>query len=297
MRKGVIRRRRLALFVGILAVFGVVLAGISSLTDASAVLLAPLYMFTPAIAALAVRFREGVPLSATGVRPGRPRWLLASALVALALVVAALGLSLAVPGVSFDATADPVPGVALPSGVLGVAAVAGLVLVTGATLNALFALGEELGWRGYLLWELAPLGFWKASFAIGGLWGIWHAPVIVEGYNYPSFPLVGVLAMTAACIAFSPVYTYVVVRSKSVLAAALLHGVFNASGGLVLAYSSADGAVLEELVASPVGAAGVVAFALAAVGIATVGTPRLSRGFATADPFESADRGTTAAGD
>jgi hypothetical protein len=104
--------------------------------------------------------------------------------------------------------------------------------------------------------------------------------VIVAGYNYPSFPVIGVVAMTIACLSFSPVYTYLVIRAESVIAAAFFHGVFNGSAGLVIAYAVTDGAVLSELVASPVGVAGVIAFGLAAAGIAVSRSPSLTRGFA-----------------
>ncbi|WP_226482856.1 hypothetical protein [Natrinema amylolyticum] len=97
--------------------------------------------------------------------------------------------------------------------------------------------------------------------------------MIVAGYNTPSFPYIGVLAMTIACLSSSPVYSL----SSSVLAAALLHGVFNGSAGLVPAYAAANGLVLEELVANPVGAAGVLAFGLALGVIAIFDTPVLSR--------------------
>jgi membrane protease YdiL (CAAX protease family) len=186
-------------------------------------------------------------------------------------------LSIAVPGVGFDPTVEVLPGIDLPPGILGIAATFGLVLLLGTTVNAVFAMGEEFGWRGYLLWELAPLGFWRASIAIGAIWGLWHAPIIVAGYNYPSFPYIGVLAITVACLSVSPVYTYLVIKAESVLAAALLHGVFNGSAGIVIAFAVTDTPVLEELVASPVGAAGVLAFGLASIGIALTGTPSLSR--------------------
>ncbi|SDY80430.1 CAAX protease self-immunity [Halopenitus persicus] len=237
-------------------------------------------MFSPMIAGLIVCVRRDISLSAVGLRIGRVRWLAVAAVVALPLVGLTLLIAVAVPGVGFDPAANPTPGLGLPSGVLGVVATFGLVLGLGATVNAVFAFGEEFGWRGYLLWELAPWGFWKASAAIGALWGVWHAPVIVAGYNYPSFPVIGVVAMTIACLSFSPVYTYLVIRSESVLAAALLHGVFNGSAGLVIAYAVTDNAVLSELVASPVGVAGVIAFGLAAVGIALSGAPSLTREFA-----------------
>lgn len=112
---------------------------------------------------------------------------------------------------------------------------------------------------------------------IGTVWGVWHAPIIVAGYNYPSFPIVGAGAMILACISFSPLYTYVVVRAESVLAAALLHDVFNGSAGLVSACATMDDAVLTELVASPVGIAGIVAFRLASIINALTGTPLLTR--------------------
>ena len=273
-------RGRLALFVGILVAFAVALYVLSRITATSPIALAPAYMFSPTISGLVVCSRGDVPLSAAGLRIGRGRWLAVAATIALPLVGTTLLIAVAAPGVGFDPAADPIPGLGLPSGLLGVAATLGLALGLGATVNAAFAFGEEFGWRGYLLWELAPWGFWRASAAIGVLWGLWHAPVVVAGYNYPSFPAIGVLAMTVACVSFSPVYTYLVVRAESVLAAALLHGVFNGSAGLVIAYAVTDDAVLGELLASPVGAAGVVAFGIAAVGIALAGTPALTRGFA-----------------
>lgn len=106
-----------------------------------------------------------------------------AAVGALPLVGLTLLLAVAVPGVGFDPIVDPMPGLALPSGFGGVVATFALVLGLGATVNAVFAFGEEFGWRGYLLWELAPWGFWRASFAIGVVWGLWHAPIIVAGYR------------------------------------------------------------------------------------------------------------------
>jgi membrane protease YdiL (CAAX protease family) len=273
-------RSRLRLFVGILVVFAIALHLVSRVAEISPIALAPAYMFSPMVAGLVVCIRRDVPLTSAGLRLGRVRWLVVAALIALPLVGLTLAVAVAIPGVGFDPTANPAPGLELPSGFLGVLATFGLVLGLGITVNAIFAFGEEFGWRGYLLWELAPWGFWKASFAIGALWGVWHAPVILAGYNYPSFPVIGVVTMTIACLSFSPVYTYLVVRAKSVIAAALLHGVFNGSAGLVIAYAVTDGAVLSELIASPVGVAGVIAFGLAAAGIAVSRSPSLTREFA-----------------
>ena len=286
-------RDRLALFVGFLVFFAAALLVAARITNLSTITIAPVYMFSPMVAGLAVCFRRDIPLSDVGLRVGRFRWLAVAAVVALPLVGLTLTFAVTVPGVGFDPSVDIVPGLDLPPGLPGLVATFGIVLVLGATVNAIFAFGEEFGWRGYLLWELAPWGFWRASFAIGALWGVWHAPVIVAGYNYPSFPVVGIAVMTIACLSFSPVYTYLVVRAKSVFAAALLHGVFNGSAGLVIAYAVTDSAVLDELIASPVGAAGVLAFGLAAVGIALTGTPSLTREFAHGEPSPSPSQRST----
>ncbi|GAB3416962.1 hypothetical protein GCM10027435_15100 [Haloparvum alkalitolerans] len=278
-----IDRDRLGLFVGALIAAAVLLVAAARALGVSTVALAPVYMFSPLVAGLVVCLRHDVGVREVGLRIGRPRWLLAAPFVALGLVGVTLAVAVAVPGVAFGLDGDPLPGVGLPAGALGVAAALGLALALGATVNAVFAFGEEFGWRGYLLWELAPLGFWRASLGVGALWGVWHAPVVAAGYNYPSFPTVGVAVMTLACVAFSPAYTFLVVRAESALAAALLHGVFNGSAGLVLVYAVAENARIAEFVASPVGAAGIAAFGLAAVAIAIRGAPTLDRSFAAGE--------------
>lgn len=272
-----IDRTRLGTFFGVLIGFAIGFEVISVAMGVSFVQLTPVYMFTPLVAGAVTVWRSDVGFSALGLRLGRYRWLVAAAVLPLPLAYATLGISLLVPGISFNPGIDLVPGLSLPSGVPGMFAALGLVLVLGVTVNALLAVGEEVGWRGYLLWELAPLGFWKASILIGTAWGIWHAPAIVEGYNYPSFPLLGVAMMTLATITFSFLYTYLVLRARSVLAAIFYHGVFNASGGLVIAYTTAETAALTDLVASPVGVASMIVFLLVAGGIYLAGTPDLDR--------------------
>ena len=43
--------------------------------------------------------------------------------------------------------------------------------------NMLLALGEELGWRGFLVPELTTwVGFRRASLYSGAIWGAWHLP-------------------------------------------------------------------------------------------------------------------------
>jgi hypothetical protein len=105
-------------------------------------------------------------------------------------------------------------------------------LFAGITINALFAFGEELGWRGFLLRQFRQMSFIKASLTIGFIWGIWHAPMILMGHNYPQHPEIGVLMMIVFCILITPFHLYITIKAKSVIAAAILHGTLNATAAI-----------------------------------------------------------------
>jgi membrane protease YdiL (CAAX protease family) len=96
------------------------------------------------------------------------------------------------------------------------------------------AFGEELGWRGLLQRELLHLGFWKSSAFIGVIWGVWHAPIIIQGHNYPQHPVAGVAMMTVFTLLLSPILGYVRLKGKSVIAAAIAHGTLNGTAGIPL---------------------------------------------------------------
>lgn len=110
---------------------------------------------------------------------------------------------------------------------------AGQSFIGGITINAIFAFGEEVGWRGFLLREFRTIGFWKASLFIGLIWGPWHAPLtLFAGHNYPSTPIFGVVMMTILCILMSPLMSFLTIKSRSVFPAAFFHGVINGSASL-----------------------------------------------------------------
>ena len=102
-------------------------------------------------------------------------------------------------------------------------------LILGPTLSALAGLGEEAGWRGLLHTELSGLGFWRESWCVGLLWGVWHLPLVFEGYGFPKHPFAGACLLLAFTVLAAPLYTFVRIRSGSTLACAVLHGSFGAS--------------------------------------------------------------------
>ena len=107
-------------------------------------------------------------------------------------------------------------------------------LIAGITINAVAAFGEEYGWRNYLVGALREVKFWKAALFIGIVWGIWHFPLILMGHNYPNEPYWGVLLMVVMCILLGVIELYFVLKSKSMVVAAIMHGTFNAVSGITI---------------------------------------------------------------
>ena len=105
-------------------------------------------------------------------------------------------------------------------------------LVAGVSINAFFALGEELGWRGLLLNEWIKEGFWGLSLRTGMAWGLWWAPLVYLGQQYPGYPTEGVAMILIWAVLASPLITWVRILARSVAAAALMRGLLMAVSGL-----------------------------------------------------------------
>jgi membrane protease YdiL (CAAX protease family) len=134
-------------------------------------------------------------------------------------------------------------------------------LIAGGTIGAIAAFGEELGWRGFLLKEFKEMTFFRAAIIIGFVWGIWHAPLILMGWNYPQHPQIGVLMMIIFCILLTPLLLYITIKSKSVIAAAILHGTMN--GTYVISFMLTDGG--NDLKVGLTGLAGFIALTIAII--------------------------------
>ena len=106
-------------------------------------------------------------------------------------------------------------------------------LVFGYVLAVGGPLGEELGWRGYLLPGLfGRMSAASAALVIGIVCAAWHTPLFwIEGTVQADLPIGWYMAMT---VGLSFIYTWVFVRSRgSVLIAVLLHTASNAWMGFL----------------------------------------------------------------
>lgn len=91
------------------------------------------------------------------------------------------------------------------------------------------ALGEEIGWRGFLVPELyKKYGYIKTSIISGIIWASWHYTVMIWGYFKSGEPVWFVLTdYTINVVAFCFIYTWLTIKSKSLFPAVILHGTMN----------------------------------------------------------------------
>ncbi len=236
-----------------------------------------LYMFVPMTMAIIVQkliYRE--PLRAPlAISFKWNRWFFFAWFLPPLLAIAAMGVNLLFPGISFSLEMEGMyqrfgstltseqlqqmrdSAAALPIHPFWLTLIQGLI--AGITINAVAGFGEELGWRGLLQRETSHLGFWKSSALVGIIWGVWHAPIILQGYNYPEHPQLGVLMMTIFTTLYAPLIAFARVQAKSVIAAAIMHGSLNGTAGLafLLVYGGND------LTNGVLGLAGFIVLALA----------------------------------
>jgi membrane protease YdiL (CAAX protease family) len=248
-------------------------------------------MFTPAIATLVTMFIMKTPrterMRLLGMWPLRPAkrvvwfiiggWLIPPLIVVLVIAAAALLGLVQLDLVTFSgyqalidaqlstatdldsSTQSAIAAGMPPIGVL--IAVQVLIIPLGAILNSFFAFGEEIGWRGWLLPALRPLGLWPALVLHGALWGLWHSPLILLGYNFGYLDWRGVALMTGGCIAWGMLFGWSRLRSGSVWPAVIGHGALNAAAGVIVLVASAA----TEPNMALVGPLGMVAWAIIAL--------------------------------
>ncbi len=101
----------------------------------------------------------------------------------------------------------------------------------------LLELGEEIGWRGYLLgFQIEKYGKRKAVLINGAEWGLAHFPLIYFGFNYslsnPGAPYTNMILMLIVCVVLGILFSYITIRTGNCMYAAIMHGVVNVIGEL-----------------------------------------------------------------
>lgn len=200
-------------------------------------------MFTPGLAALLVaiilqRHRGKALLAELGLTGffTRQGWRFAGAGIAGAavLVLGSWGLGLLFGWVQLDPEHSVakelivrVTGEQPPMPMALLALLQLLNLPIGIAITAIAATGEEIGWRGWLLPKLLPLGTGWALSLSGVIWGLWHAPAILLGLNYEQRDPLGIIMMTIGCVGAGVLIGWLRLASGSLLPCILAHAALN----------------------------------------------------------------------
>jgi membrane protease YdiL (CAAX protease family) len=237
-RRPLSRRTDIAVFLvltfGLSAAAGAPIIAAGSL-DAGGGLYIALGMWCPALAAIATRLLFQRTLRGFGWRLGSRRALLLAYVTPLALGALVYGFAWST-GLGRFAPAEMAARLAARLGLGGEPGVAFLpvwLVVTGTLLVALAmatALGEELGWRGFLVPELArSTGFHRAALLSGMIWAAWHSPLLLFADYHAGTPAwYGLACFSVLVVAASVLYAWLRLRSGSVWPAVLLHASHNA---------------------------------------------------------------------
>ena len=105
-------------------------------------------------------------------------------------------------------------------------------------INVFPALGEEVGWRGYMMPRLKErFGLLNGRLLGGFVWGIWHWPLMLlvgyeYGTNYLGAPLLGLVVWCVVCFALNTLLDILYEKTECIWVPAIAHGAFNAVAAL-----------------------------------------------------------------
>jgi len=198
--------------------------------------------FAPAVAAFIVRrWVTGEGFADAGLRPNLRHWhpYALGLLWPLAGVLAVVGLAGALGIAEPDPTLGRALSVLAPGEVAPplpplLWAVVPVQLLVFSVLIAPVLFGEEFGWRGYLQKRIFVGRPLPAAVATGLIWGAWHYPLVLAGYQYPDDRLLGLFVFPVSCVLLSVVFGWLQDRAGSVWAPSLAHAATNAVGGSLL---------------------------------------------------------------
>jgi membrane protease YdiL (CAAX protease family) len=163
-------------------------------------------MFAPTVGAVLARLFGG-----GRIQWGRPSWWILAGFIP---TIAVLGVYLVGAQVGWDLEDSAVLRSALSGAFVAI------------LLSSFSALGEEIGWRGFL-WPLLRerSGFWISSLIIGAIWWVYHVPLIILGWygevaHLPAF--------TVAIVGITLFLGVITDRSRSLWPAVITHGAWNA---------------------------------------------------------------------
>jgi uncharacterized protein len=239
-------QRGLTMFLALVVAFSVVVNAWAFTHPADAAIAIGVLMCTPSLASVITRLvrREGFADVSFRFGPARRvlPWFLAAAVLPIVVGAIAYGIAWATGLAAFTGT---VGGVALGVGSMFLVAVWG---------TCLFAAGEEIGWRGYMLTRLIDAGVPRPVLASGLIWGAWHLPMVLAGfYAAGSNRLLSSVLLLISATSFAFFLARIRLESGSIWPVVFAHSAWN-----VIIQNPFDGASGGEGATLWVGEAGIL---------------------------------------
>jgi membrane protease YdiL (CAAX protease family) len=168
------------------------------------------FMWCPGVAALLTRWLFKIKSPGTGWKPGPWRYWLLAYLLPLAYCLVVYGL-IWLTGIA------PFKGESLLPVLTG-------VLIASVVSN-ISTLGEEIGWRGFLVPQLYSYnGFSSTALISGVVWTIWHMPAMVILYLASgAVTLYNLVMLAITLISLSFIFAWLRLKSNSIWPAVILH--------------------------------------------------------------------------
>jgi len=104
-----------------------------------------------------------------------------------------------------------------------------IMAIVGLLIGSIYALGEEIGWRGFFVPELAKItSYSKTSFIVGAIWAVWHIPgILFMGYNSGTPVWYAIPCFFMMIIGLSFLMTWLRLKSGSLWTAVIIHASHN----------------------------------------------------------------------
>ena len=146
-------------------------------------------------------------------------------------------------------------------------------VILAPAINMVPALGEEVGWRGYMMPRLKErFGLLNGRLLGGVVWGVWHWPLMLlvgyeYGTNYLGAPVLGLVVWCVVCFALNTLLDLLYEKTGCIWVPAIAHGAFNAIAALLQVLITPADAYYNVLGPMPIGLISVLPMLAVAVGL------------------------------
>ena len=192
-------------------------------------------MWAPGIAGMATQLIYEHTLRGMGWRFGPFKYLLIAFLLPLLYCLIVYGITWTsqlggFPNPEMMSAIQERWGGMMTSPVLQIMITVVLTILLGLPAGLLSGMGEEIGWRGVLVPELAKvMSFGKVALVSGVIWILWHFPLLFfADYNMAGAPKwYAGLMFAVMVLGISFAFAWLRLKSKSIWPAAILHASHN----------------------------------------------------------------------